>query len=152
MLLLIDILKHRPKGTSEPVPVWLTLGSWNPDTTPLPDWATTTLIRDYPGVATAYGGPGTAAELIRTGRVALFLDGLDEMPPPLQGRALEVIDRDGVGLRLVLTSRPSEYASAVEDGRLWAPPPSTSSQSTSTTPRTSCSPNNSATPVTPGNR
>ena len=83
MLLLIDILKHRPKGTSEPVPVWLTLGSWNPDTTPLPDWATTTLVRDYPGlVATAYGGPGTAAELIRTGRVALFLDGLDEMPPP----------------------------------------------------------------------
>ena len=82
LLLLIDILEQRPKGSREPVPVWPTLGGWNPDTTSLHEWAATTLARDYPGLAaTVYGGPGTAAELIRTGRVALFLDGLDEIPP-----------------------------------------------------------------------
>src|SRR5262249_36324444 len=59
------------------------------------------------------------AELIRTGRVALFLDGLDEMPPAVQGTALQVIDRDAAGLRVVLTSRSEQYRAAVEQGRLY---------------------------------
>ncbi|HVQ93709.1 MAG TPA: hypothetical protein VMU51_21910 [Mycobacteriales bacterium] len=117
LLLLIDILEHRRAG---PVPVWLTLGGWNPVTTPLREWAAATLARDYPGLgAASYGGPGVAAELIRTGQVALFLDGLDEMPPDLQGRALQAIDRDAAGLRVVLTSRSGEYATALEKGRLY---------------------------------
>src|SRR5262249_57748185 len=59
------------------------------------------------------------AELIRTGQVALFLDGLDEMPPAVQGTALQVIDRDAAGLRVVLTSRFEQYRAAVEQGRLY---------------------------------
>lgn len=120
LLLLIDILEHRSADADQPVPVWLTLGSWNPETTPLLDWAATVLKRDYPGLsATSHGGPAAAVELIRAGRVALFLDGLDEMPPAVQGRALELIDRDAVGLRVVMTSRPSEYQAAIKEGRLY---------------------------------
>jgi len=121
VLLLIDILEHRPAGSGQPVPVWLTLGGWNPDTTPLRDWVAATLTRDYPGLAAREYGGGSrmAAELVRTGRVALFLDGLDEMDPAVQGTALQAIDRDAAGLRVVLTSRPEQYRAAVEDGRLY---------------------------------
>jgi hypothetical protein len=112
LLLLIDILKHRSAGSPDPVPIWLTLGGWNPTTT-LRDWAATTLNRDYPGLAAPeHGGPGTAVQLIRTGRVALFLDGLDEMPPAVQGAALDAIDRDATGLRVVVTSRPEQFRAA----------------------------------------
>jgi predicted NACHT family NTPase len=56
----------------------------------LQDWAAVTLNRDYPGLAAAeHGGPVTAAQLIRTGRVALFLDGLDEMALDVRGAALQ---------------------------------------------------------------
>jgi hypothetical protein len=118
LLLLLDILKHRPVGSTQPVPVWLTLGGWNPQTTSMQEWAVTTLTRDYPGLL-AHGGRGTAGELIRTRRVTLFLDGLDELPPALQGRALQTIDHDELGARLVLTSRPDDYRTALAQGRLW---------------------------------
>jgi hypothetical protein len=120
LLLLVDVLEHRAQGSAEPVPVWLTMGGWDPDTTPLQDWAAATMTRDYPGLAAAeHGGADSAAGLIRTGRVALLLDGLDEMPSAVQGRALQVIDRDTAGLRVVLTSRPQEYRDAVAQGRLY---------------------------------
>jgi hypothetical protein len=120
LLLLVDVLEHRAPGCADPVPVWLTMGGWDPDTTPLQDWAAATMTRDYPGLAAAeHGGSGSAAELVRTGRIALFLDGLDEMPSAVQGRALQVIDRDTAGLRVVLTSRPEEYRDAVAQGRLY---------------------------------
>jgi hypothetical protein len=57
--------------------------------------------------------------LVRSGRVALFLDGLDEMPPVTQSRALRVIDRDAIGLSVVLTSHPDEFRAAVANGRLY---------------------------------
>src|SRR5262249_44413718 len=121
LLLLIDILEHRPAGSGQPVPVWLTLGGWNPDTTSLRDWVAATLTRDYPGLAAREYGGGSrmAAEVIRTGRGALFLGGLGEVPPAVQGTALQVIDRDAAGLRVVLPSRPEQYQAAVEDGRLY---------------------------------
>ncbi|MEV6228001.1 hypothetical protein AB0L88_09005 [Saccharopolyspora shandongensis] len=108
LLLLIDILEHRPPDSDQPVPVWLPLGGWNPQTSTLLEWAAATLTRDYPGLsAPAHGGPGTAAELIRTGRIALFLGGLDEMAPATQAAALKSIDREIAGLKIVLTSRPA---------------------------------------------
>jgi hypothetical protein len=120
LLLLIDILEHRPRGADQPVPVWLTPGGWNPQVRSLPEWAAATLTRDYPGLAApAHGGPGAALDLIRTGRVALFLDGLDEMAPAVQGQALQRIDREAAGLRVVLTSRPTEYRAALAEGRLY---------------------------------
>jgi hypothetical protein len=120
LLLLIDVLEHRAKDSGNPVPVWLTLGGWNPEATSLQEWAATNLNRDFPGLAAVeHGGSDAAAELIRTGRLALFLDGLDEMPAAVQGKALQVIDVDSAGLRVVLASRPAQYRNAVIRGRLY---------------------------------
>ncbi|MFC7279841.1 hypothetical protein ACFQS1_38285 [Paractinoplanes rhizophilus] len=126
LLLLIDILIHRAPPTNTDsgsgaggfVPVWVTLGGWNPATTPLIDWAAGTLNRDYPGLA-GHGGPGAARTLLEAGRIALFLDGLDEMPEPTRGRALHTIDQATTGLAVVLTSRPDEYQHAIGLHRLW---------------------------------
>ncbi|MEV0703297.1 hypothetical protein AB0I53_36000 [Saccharopolyspora sp. NPDC050389] len=52
-------------------------------------------------------------------RVALFLDGLDEMLPAIQGAALNSIDREAAGLKIVLTSHPAEYQAALAGGRLY---------------------------------
>jgi hypothetical protein len=117
LLLLIHLLEARAPG--EPVPVWLTLGSWNPEQTDLDAWVAQRMVETFRSLAgPAYGGPGSAAELVRTGRVALFLDGLDEMPEALRAKALEAVDARAGDLPVVLTSRRDEYAAAREHGRL----------------------------------
>ncbi|MEV5821461.1 hypothetical protein ABUL04_24265 [Micromonospora harpali] len=126
LLLLIDVLTERADAVKagladvegDPVPVWLTLGGWNPNEVGLLQHAAMVLNRNYPGLV-AYAGPGSAAELLRAGRVALFLDGLDEMPEGLRGPALERIDQVTSGVRLVLTSRPDEFRAASRLHRLW---------------------------------
>lgn len=119
ILLLLAALDRRASLSYEhrskvPVPVWLTLGGWNPVITPLEQWAVTTMNRDYPALLAADYGPDAAFELLRCGRVALFLDGLDEMPEGLRGRALRRLDDEGQGLRVVVTSRPEQYRGAVQ--------------------------------------
>jgi hypothetical protein len=101
-----------------PVPVWLSLASWDPRRTSLFDWARDTLEREYPflGDRTLYGSSVTR-RLLEQGRVALLLDGLDEMPASLRGIALDRIDRN-TAVRLVLTSRLSEYEEATRHGHL----------------------------------
>lgn len=116
LLLLIDTLSRRD---SEAVPVWLTLGSWNPRKSLL-KWAGETLSRDYPGLGSSgFSGSRVAAELLRTGKVSLFLDGLDEMPAARRRRALSSIDRESADLRVVMTSRPAEYKEALTGGRIY---------------------------------
>lgn len=120
LLLLLDILRERERGSSEPVPVWLTLGGWNPHTTSLMRWAADSLCQTYRALESSqHGGPGTAEELIRSGHLALFLDGLDEMPAGLRAAALRQLDRDAAGLRLVMTSRSDEFREAISEQRLW---------------------------------
>ncbi|MGH3938660.1 MAG: hypothetical protein ACRDTG_08470 [Pseudonocardiaceae bacterium] len=123
ILLLLAALEHR-HGVPEaqrgqvPVPVWLTLGGWDPTTQTLHQWATATMYRDHPYLRAPDYGPDTAGELLRAGRVALFLDGLDEMAPATQRQALARIDQEGSGLRIVLSSRPDEYRNAIVGQRL----------------------------------
>jgi hypothetical protein len=87
-----------------PVPVWLTLGGWNPLTESLHEWATATMTRDHPFLRAPDYGADAAGELLRTGWVTLFLDGLDELPENLQSAALRRVD-EARGLRIVLSSR-----------------------------------------------
>ncbi|MFI7598201.1 NACHT domain-containing protein [Actinoplanes sp. NPDC049681] len=116
LLLLIDVLEN---PEIDAVPVWLTLGSWNPRT-PLLKWAESVLIRNYPSlVAAERGGRRVVRELLNAGKVAFFLDGLDEMPESHRSRALEAIDRESGSLRVVLTSRPAEYRHALQGGRIF---------------------------------
>ncbi|MFI6073810.1 NACHT domain-containing protein [Actinoplanes sp. NPDC051343] len=126
LLLLIDVLTRRAElaaagrvsEAAGPVPVWLTLGGWNPREVALLEHAATVINRDYAGVV-VYGGPSTAMDLLQAGQIALFLDGLDEMPDDLRGPALGAIDKAASGVRVVVTSRPAEFQSGSAFHRLW---------------------------------
>nr|WP_296070007.1 hypothetical protein [uncultured Actinoplanes sp.] len=121
MLLLIDILQNRAPGSAQPVPVWLTLGGWNPETTSLLEWAGATLARDYLGADPRdRRGSQRGEQLLRARRVALFLDGLDELPYAQRIAALSAVDRETGTLQVVLTSRSAEYRQTVEATRLWS--------------------------------
>jgi hypothetical protein len=99
-----------------PVPVWLPMGGWNPSATSLHEWAAATMNRDHPFLRAPDYGPDASDELLRGGRVALFLDGLDEMPKDMQAEALRRVDQ-ARGLRIVVSSRPEEYRHAVLAGQ-----------------------------------
>jgi hypothetical protein len=123
ILLLLAALDPRSRLTGEqrrrtPVPVWLTLGGWNPATTPLHAWARNTLNRDHPYLRAAEHGPDAAGRLLRVGRVALFLDGLDEMSEDARGRALDRLREEAAGLWAVITSRTGQYREAIAAGQL----------------------------------
>ncbi len=120
LLLLAAIGRRIPLADDQrarvPVPVWLTLGGWDPVTTSLQNWAVATMNRDHPALRAPDYGPDAAGELLRRGRVALFLDGLDEMPEGVRAQALKRLDEEARALRVVMTSRPEEYRSAVQCG------------------------------------
>jgi len=123
ILLVLAALHHRDtvpesRRGQVPVPVWLTLGGWDPTTTSLREWAVATLVRDHPYLRSREYGPDAAGELLRGGKVALFLDGLDEMPPAVRSKALTRLDQEATSERIVLTSRPDEYRQALAEGRL----------------------------------
>ncbi|MEV7684997.1 helix-turn-helix domain-containing protein [Streptomyces bungoensis] len=109
---VLDHLKSRTPA--EPVPVIFSIGAWDPTAVTLRDWLTERLTRDHPG--TAARGPGRvslAAALVDSGRVLPVLDGFDEVADGLRRPALEALN--ATTLPLVLTSRPAEYAAAVEE-------------------------------------
>ncbi|MEV7128198.1 helix-turn-helix domain-containing protein [Streptomyces sp. NPDC093260] len=115
VLTLRFVLDHlRSRTPAEPVPVIFSIGAWDPTAVTLRDWLTERLTRDHPG--TAAPGPGKvslASALVDSGRVLPVLDGFDEMADGLRRPALEALN--ATTLPLVLTSRPAEYAAAVEE-------------------------------------
>lgn len=122
ILLLLAALDHRAsqcggQRAPVPVPVWLTLGRWNPQATTLEEWAADSMVRDYPALRTPGFGPDAAGELLRGGHVALFLDGLDEMAEGIRACALKRISDEARGLRVVVTSRLAEYRHALPAAR-----------------------------------
>jgi WD40 repeat protein len=123
ILLLLQALHHReaaerPLKEGIPVPVWLTLGGWDPSRQSLREWALTVIDREHPYLRAATFGEHAAATLLDTGRLALFLDGLDEMPLRARGRALQRLDAEAANIRMVLSSRPDEYRQALKQGHL----------------------------------
>ena len=118
ILLLLEALARREELASDiraqvPVPVLLPLGGWDPTSVSLSAWAASVLNRDYRALRAARYGDDAATTLISSGGVALFLDGLDEMPENLRVVALEQLNTDVPGLRIVMTSRSVEYAEAI---------------------------------------
>jgi len=105
-------------GALVPVPVWLTMGGWNSLSVPLAEWVIGVLNRDYPALRAAQYGGDAAGMLLRSGRLALFLDGLDEMPPDLRAAAVRRLNNEGKNVRMVLTSRPAEYRLALDESTL----------------------------------
>jgi predicted Ser/Thr protein kinase len=96
------------------VPVIFSLGSWNPKAVSLRDWMCRGLVRDYNALeAPAVGGGNMAAALIDDHRILPVLDGFDEIASGLQALALTALNE--YSGPLLLTSRPAEYARAVQD-------------------------------------
>ncbi|MCT9093579.1 helix-turn-helix domain-containing protein [Streptomyces sp. ASQP_92] len=109
---VLDLLKSR--GRADPVPVIFSVGSWDPTALTLRDWLAAQLTRDHPGLAVpGPGGTTLAGGLVETGHILPVLDGFDEIAAGLRRPALEALNT--TTLPLLLTSRPSEYAAAVEE-------------------------------------
>ncbi|MET8454401.1 NACHT domain-containing protein [Streptomyces sp. NPDC005209] len=105
---ILDRLAHRASG--DPVPVLFSLSSWQPDRERLRDWMAAQLHATYPGA------PWTR-ELLKAGLVLPVLDGLDELPKPSWGTALQRLNAELTeGQRVVVTCRKEAYTQAVETG------------------------------------
>ena len=122
LLLLVEALRHRdevpgPDRPAVPVPLWLTLGSWDPTAQGLREWVVATMARDHPYLRAEEFGPDAIGALFDTGRIALFLDGLDEMPDSHRHRAVELLAAETAGLRVTLSSRPDQYRTTLGAGQ-----------------------------------
>lgn len=105
ILLLVDALTRRATAenrTHVPVPVMVTLHGWDPTTTSVRDWLVARLA-EIPGFDRG------ARDLVN--RVAVFLDGFDEIDEALRPTVLRQLSRQAT-FRLVLLSRTDELAAA----------------------------------------
>ncbi|MFB9626758.1 NACHT and WD40 repeat domain-containing protein [Nonomuraea helvata] len=102
----------------DPVPVVLGLASWNPETQPLGQWIVGRLTLSYSGLGAPYAErerASLAQALVDDQLVLPVLDGLDELDPAVRGFAIAAINEAlRPGSALIVTSRTSEYASAVD--------------------------------------
>ena len=109
---VLDMLGGSP--ASQPVPVMVGIGSWDPLATPFENWLVDHLVHNYPHLAgAAPRGSTLGAELVERDAVLPVLDGFDEMAGALRGVALRALNR--TEFPLVLTSRPEEYENAVSE-------------------------------------
>lgn len=108
--LALDLLTSRQPG--HPVPVIFSIASWDP-ANDIADWLAGQLIRDHPGLAAMTADEQSlAAALVNAGLVLPILDGFDELPHRLQRPALVQLNT-APRMPCVITSRPTEYATAV---------------------------------------
>jgi hypothetical protein len=112
--LTLELLARRLPG--DPVPVLLSIGSWDPTVRSYHGWLVDRLVADYPALASVVERGRSAAEvLVREGRVLPVLDGLDELVEQYRVLALEQLNRSLTAVdAIVLTSRSDEYARLVQ--------------------------------------
>lgn len=118
VLLILAALRHRKQATDGerpqvPVPVMLTLDEWDPSTQKVQNWLAGRLRQTYP-LFVGRGGAAKAAALLAAGKVAVILDGLDEIAGELRPVALQALSQQA-NFRLVLLSRTAEMASAATE-------------------------------------
>jgi NACHT domain-containing protein len=114
MVLALQVLEHRAPG--EAVPVVFPAGSWDPSAVRLRDWLASYLTDNYQfGAATVRDRRRLVRTLVDRRLILPVLDGLDEMPEPLRGAALDEINRGiDVDQALIVTCRAEEYRRAVD--------------------------------------
>lgn len=101
----------------DPVPVLLSLTTWDVRRQGFIDWLTARLIAEYPALAAPENDvDSTAAALIADRRILPALDGLDELPVLVRRAALLALNAAAPRLPgFVLTSRVDQYVDAVRD-------------------------------------
>jgi hypothetical protein len=117
VLLLLAALRYRDElpevsRPQVPVPVIFTLHGWDPAAQRAEDWLAARLRQAYPLLA-GRDGASEAARLLATARVAVILDGLDEIPAELRPVALRALSEQAA-FRLVVLSRSAEMAEAAQ--------------------------------------
>jgi hypothetical protein len=121
VLLVLAALEHRQQVPSQdrqlvPVPVLFTVHGWDPNIQRVGDWLATRLQETYPLFA-GKGGRAEGAELVKAGRIAVILDGLDEIAEELRPAALRALSQQAV-LRVVVLARSFEMEAAAQQGFL----------------------------------
>jgi hypothetical protein len=114
MMLTLALLERRQP--SEPVAVLLGLAAWDPTAEHLHTWLARRLDQDYPDLGGPSYGPDVALQLVTSGRVLPVLDGLDELPEPLQAHAIRELDRARAARPVIVTCRSQEFEQAVAIG------------------------------------
>lgn len=109
--LLLQLLDDWQSG--EPVPIFLSLASWDPQRQPrMQDWLATQLDQTYPDLRTF--GPNTAQRLADQGRLLPVLDGLDEIPAYRRGEVIKALNASlHPDTGVIVTSRTTEYTETV---------------------------------------
>ena len=121
VLLALAALEHRRRVPSQdrqlvPVPVIFTLHGWDPNTQRVGDWLATRLQETYP-LFGGKSGKAEATELMKAGRMAVILDGLDEIAEELRPVALRALSQQAF-FRVVVLARSFEMAVAAQEGFL----------------------------------
>ncbi|WP_431912092.1 NACHT domain-containing protein [Micromonospora carbonacea] len=107
VLLVIELLQRMRAG--HPVPVLLSLASWQPRIEHLATWLERQLLLEYPHLSVE-----TVRGLVQDQRVLPVLDGLDELSAAEQPTALRALNSAlAAGGPLVLTCRTGDYAKAI---------------------------------------
>jgi hypothetical protein len=117
VLLTLELLARRlTQGENVPIPLVLSLESWDTRRQALADWLVDRLRQDHPGLPPV-DGAHPARRLVLERRVLPVLDGLDELPEHRRAEVLEVL-YNGLGSEgeVVLISRTAEYAHLDQEG------------------------------------
>ena len=114
--LVLDLLARRKPGG--PVPVLVSIASWNPVDQGLHQWLAGEMVVDHPALAapapSGIAGGNLGQVLLERGLIRPVLDGLDEIPEALQSAAIaQINDAMRPGEALVLSSRKAAYQAAV---------------------------------------
>ncbi|MFI7297736.1 NACHT domain-containing protein [Streptomyces sp. NPDC050121] len=119
VLLTLELLARRlTQGEDDvPIPLVLSLESWDTRRQPLAEWLVDRLRQDHPGLPPV-DGVHPARRLVRERRVLPVLDGLDELPRHRRAEALDALNA-GLGSQgdVVLVSRTAEYAGLDQEGK-----------------------------------
>jgi AAA domain len=115
VLLLLAALRYRDQASDEdrpkiPVPVLVTAQDWDPDPEPVANWLARQVRATYPQLS-GLADQAAIRALMDAGRIAVIIDGLDEIDPGLRPVALRALSQQA-NSRIVILSRTAEMASA----------------------------------------
>jgi hypothetical protein len=108
----------RGRLPDQPVPVLLSVGTWDPGEQRLTEWMAGRLVQDYPYLrshlrAGSRRRTTLANALVDSKRILPVLDGLDTIAPDMRGEAIAAINSLGPDLPLVVTSQVEPYLQAI---------------------------------------